>query len=69
MRYGKMMAVTVLGAFVAVAPFAPQAQTTKDKIEVGKEPADRSSGQQLTHHGPHGGEIEHGYDQRDTDEG
>ena len=33
MRYGKMMAVTVLGAFVAAAPFAAQAQTTKDKPE------------------------------------
>jgi hyperosmotically inducible protein len=33
MRYGKMMAVTVLGAFVAAAPFAAQAQTTKDKLE------------------------------------
>ena len=33
MRYGKMMAVTVLGVFVAAAPFAVQAQTTKDKPE------------------------------------
>ncbi len=33
MRYGQMMAVTVLGAFVAAAPFAAQAQTTKEKIE------------------------------------
>jgi len=33
MRYGTIMAVTVLGAFVAAAPFAAQAQTTKDKIE------------------------------------
>jgi hyperosmotically inducible periplasmic protein len=33
MRYGKMMAVTALGAFVAAAPFAAQAQTTKDKVE------------------------------------
>ena len=32
MRYGTIMAVTVLGAFVAAAPFASQAQTTKDKI-------------------------------------
>lgn len=32
MRYGTIMAVTVLGAFVAAAPFAAQAQTTKDKI-------------------------------------
>jgi len=33
MRYGKMMGVTVLGAFVAAAPFAAQAQNTKDKPE------------------------------------
>jgi hyperosmotically inducible periplasmic protein len=33
MRYGSIMAVTVLGAFVAAAPFAAQAQATKDKIE------------------------------------
>jgi hyperosmotically inducible protein len=33
MRYGTIMAVTVLGAFVAAAPFTAQAQTTKDKIE------------------------------------
>ena len=33
MRYGKMMVVTVLGVFVAAAPFAVQAQTTKDKLE------------------------------------
>ena len=33
MRYGTIMAVAVLGAFVAAAPFAAQAQTTKDKIE------------------------------------
>jgi hyperosmotically inducible protein len=33
MRYGQMMAVTVLGAFVVVAPYAAQAQTTKDKVE------------------------------------
>ena len=34
MRYGKMMVVTVLGVFVAGAPFAAQAQTTtKDKVE------------------------------------
>jgi hyperosmotically inducible protein len=33
MRYGQMMAVTVLGAFVVAAPFAAQAQTTKDKVE------------------------------------
>ena len=32
MRYGTIMAVTVLGAFVAAAPCAAQAQTTKDKI-------------------------------------
>ena len=32
MRYGTIMAVTVLGAFVAAAPVAAQAQTTKDKI-------------------------------------
>lgn len=33
MRYGKMMAVTVFGAFVAVAPFAAQAQqSTTDKM-------------------------------------
>ena len=32
MRYGTIMAVTVLGAFVAAAPFAAQAQTTMDKI-------------------------------------
>ena len=31
MPYGKMVAVTVLGAFVAAAPFAAQAQTTQDK--------------------------------------
>ena len=36
MRYGKMMAVTVLGAFVAAAPFAAQAQTTKDKSMTGE---------------------------------
>jgi hyperosmotically inducible protein len=28
-----MLTVTVLGAFVAAAPFAAQAQTTKDKVE------------------------------------
>jgi hyperosmotically inducible protein len=33
MKYEMIMAVTVLGAFVAAAPFAAQAQTTKDKIE------------------------------------
>jgi hyperosmotically inducible periplasmic protein len=33
MRYGKMMTVTVLGAFVAAAPCAVLAQTTKDKVE------------------------------------
>ena len=33
MRYGKMMAVTVLGAFAVASPFAAQAQTTKDKVE------------------------------------
>jgi hyperosmotically inducible protein len=33
MRYGQMMAITVLGALVAAAPFAAQAQTTKDKVE------------------------------------
>jgi hyperosmotically inducible periplasmic protein len=33
MRYGQMMVVTVLGAFVVAAPFAAQAQTTKDKVE------------------------------------
>jgi len=33
MRHGTMMAVTVLGAFVAAAPFAAQAQTTKDQVE------------------------------------
>ena len=33
MRYGKMTVVSVLGVFVAVAPFAAQAQTTKDKVE------------------------------------
>jgi hyperosmotically inducible periplasmic protein len=33
MRNRKMMAVTVLAAFVAAAPFAAQAQTTKDKVE------------------------------------
>jgi hypothetical protein len=33
MRYGKMMTITVLGAFVASAPCAVQAQTTKDKVE------------------------------------
>jgi hyperosmotically inducible protein len=33
MRYGTMMAVTVLGAFVAAAPLAAQAQTTKDQVE------------------------------------
>lgn len=33
MRYGTMMTVTVLGAFVAAVPFAAQAQTTKDKVE------------------------------------
>ena len=32
MRYRMIMAITVLGAFVAAAPFAAQAQTTKDKI-------------------------------------
>jgi len=31
MPYGKMVAVTVLGAFVAAVPFAAQAQTTQDK--------------------------------------
>jgi hyperosmotically inducible periplasmic protein len=31
MRYGKMMAVTVLGACVVAAPFMAQAQTPKDK--------------------------------------
>jgi hypothetical protein len=30
MRYGQMMAMTVLGALVVTAPFAAQAQTTKD---------------------------------------
>jgi hyperosmotically inducible periplasmic protein len=33
MRYGKMLAVTVLGACVAAAPFAAQAQTPKDKAK------------------------------------
>ena len=33
MRYGKMMAVTVLGAFAVASPFAAQGQTTKDKVE------------------------------------
>src|SRR5712664_2059244 len=33
MRYGQRMVVTVLGAFVVAAPFAAQAQTTKDKVE------------------------------------
>ena len=33
MRYGKMMTVTILGAFIAVAPCAVQAQTTKDKAK------------------------------------
>ncbi|HUM14338.1 MAG TPA: BON domain-containing protein [Candidatus Nitrosotalea sp.] len=33
MRYGKVITITALGAFVATAPFAAQAQTTKDKIE------------------------------------
>jgi hyperosmotically inducible periplasmic protein len=33
MRYGRMIAVTTLGAFVAAAPFAAQAQTTQDKVE------------------------------------
>jgi hyperosmotically inducible periplasmic protein len=33
MRYGQMMAITVLGAFVVAAPFGAQAQTTKDKVE------------------------------------
>lgn len=33
MRYGQMMAMTVLGALVVASPFAAQAQTTKDKIE------------------------------------
>jgi hyperosmotically inducible periplasmic protein len=32
MRYGTIMAVAVLGTFVAAAPVAAQAQTTKDKI-------------------------------------
>ena len=31
MRYGTIMAVTVLGAFVVAAPFTAQAQATKDK--------------------------------------
>ena len=39
MRYGTIMAVAVLGAFVAVAPSAAQAQTTKDKIENSMEQA------------------------------
>jgi len=33
MRYGKMMTVTILGAFIAVAPCAVQAETTKDKAK------------------------------------
>lgn len=33
MRYGRMITITALGAFVAAAPFAAQAQTAKDKIE------------------------------------
>jgi hyperosmotically inducible protein len=33
MKYATIMAVTVLDAFVAAAPFMAQAQTTKDKIE------------------------------------
>jgi len=33
MKYATIMAVTVLDAFVAAAPFVAQAQTTKDKIE------------------------------------
>jgi hyperosmotically inducible protein len=33
MRYGKMVAVTVLGACVVGAPFAAQAQTPKDKAK------------------------------------
>jgi hyperosmotically inducible periplasmic protein len=39
MRYGQMMAVTVLGAFVAAAPFAAQAQTTKAKVKSATEEA------------------------------
>ena len=39
MRYRTIMAVAVLGAFVAVAPSAAQAQTTKDKIENSMEQA------------------------------
>ena len=33
MRYKTIMVTTVLGAFVAAAPFAAPAQTTKDKIQ------------------------------------
>lgn len=33
MRHGKIVAVAVLGAFVAAVPFAAQGQTMKDKIE------------------------------------
>ena len=33
MRYGTIIALTVVGAFVAAAPFAAQAQTTTDKPE------------------------------------
>ena len=36
MRYGTIMALTVLGAFVAAAPFAAQAQTTKSTTETAK---------------------------------
>ena len=33
MRYGQIVAVTVLGVFVMATSFAAQAQTTKDKVE------------------------------------
>ena len=36
MRYGKIMALTVLGVFVAAAPFAAQAQAPKDKTTTEK---------------------------------
>ena len=39
MRYGTIMTLTVLGAFVVAAPFAAQAQTTTDKSETRMEQA------------------------------
>ena len=39
MRYGTIMALTIVGAFVVAAPFAAQAQTTTDKPETRMEQA------------------------------